>query len=205
VGGEVHPRTEEHRSFKGDVAIDIYSNLNKKAEVTVKTPYGLTEAFRTDPIVKQGTVLGSILCSGSTGEYCGRNEGLPIGDMMLSSLLFVDDVLDMTETEVKREKAHEEAVLFTKENNLSLSGTKCYGMAINNNGKLPSPMVIDAEKNVIPTREIVYLGDVFNELANNDGLIKDRIARGTKAMICIESLVKETNLGIHEVSVCICQ
>jgi exonuclease III len=102
----------------------IYS-LNKKAEVTVKTPYGLTEAFTTDPIVKQGTVLGSILCSGSTGEYCGRNEGLPVGDMMLSSLLFVDDVLDMTETEIKREKAHEEAVLFTKENNLSLSGTKC--------------------------------------------------------------------------------
>ena len=49
--------------------------------------------------------------------------------------------------------------------------------------------------------EIVYLGDVFNANGNNDGLIKDRVRRATKAMISITSLIKETNLGIHEVQV----
>ena len=143
----------------------------------------------------------SVLCSGSTGEYCGRNEGIPVGSMTLSSLLFVDDVLDMTETEGKRKKAHNEAVVFTKENNLSLSGSKCYCMAVNNGGAVLEPMQIDSEKMVIPCEEIVYLGDVFDEKGSNEGLMKDRISRGTKAMICCESLVKETNLGIHEVSV----
>ena len=181
--------------------LQLIYNLNKKAEVIVKTPFGFTDAFTTEPIVKQGTVLGPILCSGSTGEYCGRNEGVPVGDMTLSSLLFVDDVLDMTETEVKRVRAHEQAVIFTKENNLSLSGTKCYCLAMNNGGNLPEPMVIDGNKKVTPCHEIVYLGDVFDDKGTNEGLIRDRIARGTKAMICIESLVRETNLGVYEVSV----
>ena len=121
--------------------------------------------------MKQGTVLGSILCSASTGEYCGRNAGVPVGDMLLSSLLFVDDVLDLTATLTDREAAHKNTLTFTKENNLSLSGTKCHGMAMNNNGELPDAMEIDADKKVLPSREIVYLGDVFNELANNDGKI----------------------------------
>ena len=181
--------------------LQLIYNLNKKAEVVVKTPYGLTSAFTTDPIVKQGTVLGSILCSSSTGEYCGRNVGVPVGEMVLSSLLYVDDVLDLTENERKRIAAHEQAVTFSKENNLHLSGTKCFCMAINNNGKLPDPMTIDGEKKVMPSQEIIYLGDVFNHLGNNDDLIKDRVRRGTKAIICITSLIQEANLGVHEVSV----
>ena len=181
--------------------LQLIYNLNKKAEVVVKTPYGLTETFTTEPIVKQGTVLGSILCSGSTAEYCGRNEGVPVGNMMLSSLLFVDDVLDMNDTELKRDEAHRQAVLFTNENNLSLSGSKCYCMTVNNLGKSQEALVIDDKKKVTPCSEIVYLGDVFNEKGDNSGLIKDRIARGTKAMIIIESLVREGNLGVFEVSV----
>ena len=74
-------------------------------------------------------------------------------------------------------------------------------MAINNNEQLPDPMEIDNDKMVIPTEETGYLGDVFNHRGNNDGLIKDRVRRGTKAMICISSLIQESNLGSHEVNV----
>ena len=110
-------------------------------------------------------------------------------------------MMSLTATLTDRESAHKNTLTFTKENNLSLSGTKCHGMAMNNNGELPDAMEIDADKKVLPSREIVYLGDVFNELANNDGLIKDRVQRGTKAMICIASLIQEANVGIYEVSV----
>ena len=178
----------------------IYS-LNQKAKVVVKTPYGQTTSFTTEPIVKQGTVLGSILCSNSTGEYCGRNEGVVVGDMLLSSLLYVDDVLDLNETEKKRREAHNEAVIFSKENNLRLSGTKCYCMAINNKRELPESLPIDANTSVVPSKEIVYLGDVFNDLGNNDSLIKDRVRRAIKATVTITSLIKENSLGSHELNV----
>ena len=181
--------------------LQLIYNLNKKAEVIVTTPHGLSDSFETDPIVKQGTVLGSALCSSSTGEYCGMNKGVPIGNMMLSSLLYVDDLLDLTTTLTDRERSHENSVLFSYINNLSLSGSKCLGMAINNDGDLPPPLQINEEKKVIPAHEIVYLGDVFNDQGNNDSLIKDRVRRGTKAIICITALIRETSLGIFEVSV----
>ena len=57
-------------------------NLNKSAKVTVNTPFGPTSAFLTEPIVKQGTVLGSILCSTATGEYCDKNLGVMVGICM---------------------------------------------------------------------------------------------------------------------------
>ena len=73
-------------------------------------------------------------------------------------------------------------------------------MGINCDEVLPV-LYIDEDKIVHPTDEIVYLGDVFNEKGDNDGLIKDRIRRATKATIIISSLISESNLGIHEVSV----
>ncbi len=180
--------------------LQLIYNMNKKAKVIVKTPYGMTTAFETDPIVKQGTVLGAALCSSSTGEYCGVNKGVPIGSMMLSSLLYVDDVIDITTTLSQRQEAHKQAVIFTKQNNLSLSGTKCYGMAMNTDDPPPKLMIDDVKK-VIPAEVIVYLGDLFNEKGNNDDLIKDRVRRGTKASISITSLMQEINLGTHEISV----
>ena len=103
----------------------IYS-LNKKAIVTVQTPFGETRAFETDPIVKQGTVLGSVLCSSSTAEYCGENVGVKMGDTSISSLLFVDDIIDLSDSLEECIKAHAKALSFSKRKKLTLSGTKCY-------------------------------------------------------------------------------
>ncbi len=182
--------------------LQLIYNLNKRAKVIVKTPYGMTDVFETEPVVKQGTVLGSALCSSSTAEYCGVNKGVTIGTMDLSSLLYVDDVIDLSETLFDREESHRQALVFSWQNNLSLSGTKCYGMGINCETPLPTLLIeIDGSKFVIPAEAIIYLGDPFNQKGNNDDLIDDRIRRGTKASICISSLIYETNLGIYELSV----
>ena len=180
--------------------LQLIYNLNKEAKVVIKTPFGLTSPFETEPIVKQGTVLGSALCSSSTAEYCGTNEGVPVGDMMLSSLLYVDDLIDLTTSEMDRLEAHRAAILFSKMNNLTLSGTKCYGLAMNCEIQPPT-LTIDELKEVIPAEMIVYLGDPFNHKGNNDDLIQDRVKRGTKAMNCITSLIHEVSLGIHQISV----
>ena len=43
--------------------------LNEHAKIKVFTPFGETRMFEVDDIVKQGTTLGPILCSISTGKY----------------------------------------------------------------------------------------------------------------------------------------
>ena len=184
--------------------LKLIYNLNKRALVSVNTPFGPTRQFETDPIVKQGTVLGSVLCSSSTGEYCDENTGIKLGEAEISSLLYVDDIIDLSQTLNDCIKAHKNALLFSLRKKLSLSGTKCFNMVLNqDNNNKPPILTIDEKKKVVNTEEIVYLGDVFDSKGTNDGLIKDRIKRATKAMICISSLATETDLGIHHVNVCL--
>ena len=183
--------------------LQLIYNLNKRAVVTVQTPFGPSPTFETDPIVKQGTVLGPCMCSSSTGEYCGRNPGVCVGTTVISSLLYVDDVIDLSSTIEDFLTSHQNAILFSKIKKLTMSWTKCYWMAMNRkpkDGRIPA-LKIDDENIVKAAEEIVYLGDVFNMLGNNDGLIADRIKRGTKAMITIMSLMAETEVGIHHVPI----
>ena len=184
----------------GKDILQLIYNINKRAKVTIKTPHGLTNTFVTDPIVKQGTVLGPLLCGSSTGELCEEGAGVAVGTLALAALLFVDDIINMTNTIEDRSKAHETALLFAKKKKIFYSGTKCYSLAINFDTEVPH-LEIDEENNVVETDEIIYLGDVFNEKGNNDGLIKDRVNRGTKSMITIQALIAENEVGCHTINV----
>ena len=66
----------------------------------------------------------------------------------------MDDALDLSMSLTDRKESHDWAVLFTKLNNLSLSGTKCFEMALNVDETPPS-LVIDELKKVLPTDVIV--------------------------------------------------
>ena len=183
--------------------LQLIYNLNKRAEVTVQTPYGPSATFKTNPIVKQGTVLGPCLCSSSTGEYCGINPGVSVGNVTISSLVYVDDIIDLSSMVKDFVLSHQNALLFANMKKLTLSGTKCFWMVLNRklkDGEIPV-LKINDEYFVIPTTEIVYLGDVFNSLGNNDGLMADRVRRGTKAMITIASLMAEIEVGVHHVNI----
>ena len=140
----------------------------------VKTPFGDTTSFDTDPIVKQGTVLGPVLCSSSTGEYCTKNVGVAIGTLVLASLLYVDDIIDLTGSTGDCEDSHRNALLFSLLKKLKYSCTKCYNMIINQKSGSEVPILpLDDENNVLTASELAYLGDVFNSMGNNDGLIND--------------------------------
>ena len=180
--------------------LQLMYNLNNGATVSVQTPYGETSTFTSDPIVKQGTILGPSLCSSSTGEYCGINPGVCVGNLVISSLLFVDDIVDLSLSCEDFVSAHINALLFAKRKKLNYSGTKCFCMVINGK-KVEIPLLeIDEEKLVLLAEEITYLGDVFNSKGNNDGLIADRIRRGTKAMVTISALMSEVNVGVYQIS-----
>ena len=92
---------------------------------------------------------------------------------------------------------------FSHSKKLTYSGTKCYSMTINGKKETPPELIIDPSKDtkVVRTNEIVYLGDIFNEKGDNDGLIKDRISRGVKAIISITSILIESNLGKYHIDV----
>ena len=181
--------------------LHLIYNLNKQAKITVKTPYGKTQQSVLTDIVEQGTVLGPILCSTSTAEYCDSNIGVAVLDAVVSSLVWVDDTLDLSVSARNAEKSHERALFFGRKKKIPYSKTKCKSMVINGKkSDLPPQLFIEGTKVEI-VQLIEYLGDVINSKGDFSDLVKDRIKRGVSAMVRIEALVQETGLGVHTVSV----
>ena len=54
--------------------------------------------------------------SASTAEYCGVNKGVVVGSCIISSLAFVDDMLDASEDTSSAEMAHLQALAFSLKN-----------------------------------------------------------------------------------------
>ena len=104
-----------------DIGVDnerlaIIKELNNTADIVVKTPVGNTSEFTVQNIVKQGTVLGPLLCSASTAECCVEHKsgGVRIGSTSVKSLAYVDDILDINESEEDSNEAHDTVIKFTR-------------------------------------------------------------------------------------------
>ena len=123
--------------------LTVIKRLNETAEITVKTPVGNTSAFEVENIVKQGTVLGPLLCSASTAECCEEHlrGGVSIGSTSIRSLAYVDDIADVDETVEDAMYAHDTVTNFTSKKRLQLSWKKCSIIAINSTKKSKLPVL----------------------------------------------------------------
>ena len=186
-----------------DYILQLIYELNKKAIVQVKTPYGLTEPAEVIDTVKQGAILGSSLCSASTGEYCQVNKGVTVGDVQIASLAYVDDVIDLNGNDEDTVQAHQNAEVFAKRKKLTHAPEKCNLMLINRRNKknIKVPELKINEEIMEEVHQMVCLGDVFNSKGNNDDLINDRVKRGTASMVSIHGFMREMSLGVHTISV----
>ena len=95
--------------------------MNSKAIVTIDTPMGYTNEITSHNIVKQGTIMGTILCIDETdkmneiGERCYTTYG---PEIKINNLLYVDDIVGVgssmvIENTVKNLKLLEERKKFT--------------------------------------------------------------------------------------------
>ena len=86
--------------------------LNEVAKIRVKTPFGLTDEFECQRIVKQGSVLSSNLCSSSTAQLCDVNlaGGVCTGSFILNDLIYVDDTTDVNDEINETVSSHHEVV-----------------------------------------------------------------------------------------------
>ena len=181
--------------------LQLIYNLNREALISVKTPYGPTSSATIQEVVQQGRVLAPDLCSASTGEYCGSNKGVTVGTCVISSLAFVDDLLDASEDCPDAETANLHATAFGYRKKLNYSCGKCKGMVVNKgkNDKLPCMFIRDQKLELV--KLIKYLGDIFQQNGKNNELVKDRLSRGIKVILKIEAIMSETQFGRHTIEV----
>ena len=181
--------------------LELVYKMNKKAKIRVKTPYGMTKMSEIEDIVEQGTVLGPSLCSVSTAEYCETNIGVAVGEAVVSSLIFVDDVFDLNGSTENTVSSHENAVVFGRMKKTPYSKKKCKVMVVNGKKKDVAPSLFIEDVKLQVAQILDYLGDVINEKGDNTSLVEDRRQRGISAMVRIEALIRETELGVHTVNV----
>ena len=184
-----------------DYILQLIHNLNKEANVIVKTPHGRTKPVTVHDIVKQGGVLGSPMCSASTAEYCETNKGVCVGTVIVDSLVFVDDMLDVSLTWEDAHKAHENSVIFSFKKKMNHKSSKCKSMVTNKRKSDLFPELLIGNEIVENVSSIEYLGDIFNAKGDNSDMVKDRVKRGVAAMISIEAIMADLQLGSHTVSV----
>ena len=184
-----------------DYILQLIHNLNQEANVTIKTPHGKTDCLTVNDIVKQGGVLGSPMCSASTAEYCETNKGVSVGTLIVNSLVFVDDMLDVSLTWNDAHKAHENSVIFSFKKKMYHKGKKCKSLVMNKKKKDLLPELFIGNEQIENASIIEYLGDIFNQKGDNTDMIKDRVRRGIAALISIEAIMADLQLGTFTVCV----
>ena len=183
--------------------LNLIFKLNETTKIQIKTPFGISDPFVCNRIVKQGSVLSSNLCSASTGELCDQNTKgyATIGSTMINDTLYVDDTTDLNSDMVEAAESHNYIVNFSKAKRLGLNHPKCGTIIINKKTHDSMPRLTidnDVLKQISSTK---FLGDMVNEKGDNKDLIADRVKKGKSVIVNCMALCNEITMGAHHVKV----
>ena len=76
--------------------IQMLYSLNKRAEIKIRTPVGEAKEFKVKDLVKQGTVLGPLMCfvnSARINDVREKAMTLIIPELYVGALVYIDDII----------------------------------------------------------------------------------------------------------------
>ena len=149
----------------------------------IKTPFGYTDEFQVDMILKQGTVNGPILCCCSVGKFsdhCADNNIIVSkNEIEVPPIAFVDDINGLADNTSKIVVLNAHAEVYQKRKRLNFNVEKCKILPMNTrtHSKELHSLKLN-NQNISVESEVTYLAEQFNSLGNNDALIKSRVKTG---------------------------
>ncbi len=183
--------------------IHLLYEMNKEAEVTVKTPFGDAPPFNVKNIVKQGTVWGAKLCCASTAEICDEDVtgGASIGDLTIHSTVYVDDCNRFNTDVVDTEQAHHKFANFSTRKRAPLNSDKCTNLTINKQNHV-NPPTLKIDDHILDEVKVSrILGDHFNNKGDNTSLIEKRVNLSHGIRNSMLATCNETTFGTHRIEV----
>ncbi len=183
--------------------VQLLYELNKKATITVKTPFGDAAPFTTENIVKQGTVWGSKLCCASTAQICDEDVvgGASIGNCTIHSTVYVDDCNRFNTDVIDTDLAHDNFVNFSNRKRSPLNAEKCVNLTINKQTHINPPTLMIGDHVLEEVTSTKVVGDNFNQKGNNTTLIEHRVKLGKGVTNSILAMCNETTYGSHRIEV----
>ena len=178
--------------------------LNKNCNITVNTPFGPTERFTIEKLVKQGTVLGPVLCSASVGDYCkdemNPDSGTFVGKVEIRPLAFMDDLNDINTLPSRVINSNKNAVHFEKLRRLQFGTDKCEILKVGK--KMVTLPKSELHGEEIEEKKVVkYLGDYFNSKGDNSDLVDKCIGSITSTITDIIAFCSELSLSNFEIHI----
>ena len=186
-----------------DRMLHLLYELNKKATITVKNPFGDAAPFTVENIVKQGTVWGAKLCCASTAEICDEDVcgGASVGDLTIHSLLYVDDCSRFNTDIVDTEQAHQKFMEFSTRKRAPLNAEKCGNLTINKQAHVNPPTLMIENHTLNEVKESKVLGDIFNNNGDNTSMIEKRVNLSYGVINSILAMCNEATMGSHRMEV----
>ena len=132
--------------WKNGVQNDIFCLIyliNKRSNITVKTPFGDTYSFLAEEIVKQGTVLGPILNDCSLDDVCKEGKGYQYGSVELKPFEFVDDIAEPNRNKCDAQISNKVITGIQELKKLKFSFEKCKVLKINSSSNTDTLFIED--------------------------------------------------------------
>lgn len=204
-------------NIKNDKLALLYET-NKKSEVAVKTPIGMTERNEMKEIIMQGGIFGGIFCAlqmdilgkknlqrdnGNNENNENEKEDKKLNDkdifkyrecLQIPPLGFIDDCAGFSRCGTGSLIMNVKTEETIKSKKLSLSNDKCHLMHF---GKSKNQCVKLKVKDSImeKVQNEKYLGQYISSDGKNDKNIKERSNKGTSALCQVYSMLIEVSLG----------
>ena len=188
--------------------VSVLFEANKKAEVAIKTPSGMTERITVEKVIQQGGSWGPILCSNSTDtlgkKSLTEDKSLYIykKSTKIPLLLFIDDIFSVSKCGIE---ALEKNVTITsqiemKRLNFNVGSeqkkSKCVKLHVGSKF-IFCPNLKANGKNLEHTNEITYLGNILCGNASNGKNIKNRVSKGIGYISQIFTILDNVCFGEH--------
>ena len=189
--------------FQNDKLPLLYHE-NTNAKVAIKTSSGITRRIDISEIIMQGTVWGSLLCTGTMDklgkmcyekpEFLYKYKGVPIPPLGM-----VDDVINVSNVE-NAELMNQVINTFIESKKLKLAEDKCARIHIGK-GHEDCPELKVHEAKMKDSDKEKYLGDIIDKTGSIQATIDHRKKKGDGIIAEILSIISEIPLGKHKIEV----
>ena len=159
--------------------IELIQNMNTNANIYIDTAVGMTEKIQIKEVVRQGTIMGPILCTVETDKInaIGETSITNIGpELPIKNLIYVDDIAgigtkDSIETVGRNLMVMEERKKFTFNN----EKTEIMSIRMNNRNRNEKTPIVRVKKGEVGFADSVkYLGEWIFPSQLNASRIKKR-------------------------------
>ena len=178
----------------------VIAKMNKKCNISIKTPVGMTNRFDMNKIEMQGTKFSNIKCSiqiDTLGRECYTSgEGLFLykNAVYVPPLGMIDDIASFALSGPNSIKTNSITNAQIESKKLEFGSNKCYNIHIGELEDTHSKLKVHGDILSVKQYE-TYLGDIICSSGSNDRNIENRKNQGLASINQITSMLNLTSLG----------